>query len=48
MVNEFAVVGGSQAFPHLPEKPLIVVYEALYSLLHKGVRVADRGQRQAG
>jgi len=39
MVNEFATVGGSQTFSHFPKKPLIVVHEALYSLLHKGVRI---------
>lgn len=40
MVNELASVGGSHALPHLPEKPLIIVHETLYSLLHKGVSIA--------
>jgi len=40
MVNQFASVGGSQTLPHLPEKPLIMVHEALHSLLHKGTRIA--------
>ncbi len=40
MVNEFASVGGGHAFPHLPEKPLIMVHEALHSLPHKGTRIA--------
>jgi hypothetical protein len=40
MVDEFAMVGGIQTFPHLPQEPLIVVHEALYGLPHKGVRIA--------
>jgi len=40
MVDELAMVGGRQTLPHLPEKPLIVVHEALYGLLHKGRRIA--------
>ena len=40
MVDEFATVGGRQTRPHLPEKPLIVVHEALYGLLHKCRRIA--------
>jgi hypothetical protein len=40
MVDEFATVGGIQTVPHLLEKPLIIVHEALYSLLHKGRRIA--------
>lgn len=38
-VNELATVGGIHTHPHLPEKPLFVVHEALYSLVHKGVRI---------
>lgn len=40
MVNEFATVGGTQSFPHFVQKPLVVVHEAFYSLLHQGVRIA--------
>jgi hypothetical protein len=40
MVNEFTTVSGSQIFPRLAEKPLIVVHEALNSLLDKRVGVA--------
>jgi hypothetical protein len=40
MVDEFATVGGGQSRPHLLEKPLIIVHEALHGLLHKGRRIA--------
>ena len=36
MVHELAPVGGSDAFPYLPEKPLIVVHEAFDGFPHSG------------
>jgi hypothetical protein len=41
MVNELASVGGSQTLPQLPEKPLIMIHEALNSLLHQGTHIAS-------
>ena len=40
MVDQFATVGRSQTAPHLLEKRLIVVHEALHGLLHKGRGIA--------
>ena len=41
MFDELATVGGSDAARHFPNKPLIVVHQALYRLLHKGSRIAS-------
>jgi len=46
MLVELATVGGSDAALYFPNKPLIVVHQALYRLLRKGISVAHPAASQ--